>query len=142
MARIRPVDFEDRLTLIEHLDELRSRIIVSLIAFAVAFGLCIWQNSLLLDIANDPIPAGALPAGQEHPEHLRRRRALHHHAHGRGLRGVADLAAGAALPALRLHPAGAEPAREAGDPALPVHGAVPVPRRRRVRLLRRRSRRR
>jgi sec-independent protein translocase protein TatC len=67
VARIRPVDFEDRLTLIEHLDELRSRIIISLIAFAVAFGLCLWQNSLLLDIANDPIPAGALPEGQEHP---------------------------------------------------------------------------
>jgi sec-independent protein translocase protein TatC len=67
VARIRPVDFEDRLTLIEHLDELRSRIIVSLFAFAVAFGLCLWQNSLLLEIANDPIPAGALPAGQEHP---------------------------------------------------------------------------
>jgi Tat protein translocase TatC len=67
VARIRPVDFEDRLTLVEHLDELRSRIIVSLLAFGVALGLCFWQNHLLLDIANEPIPDGALPAGQDGP---------------------------------------------------------------------------
>src|SRR5919106_3387956 len=56
MARLRPVDFEDRLTLVEHLDELRTRIIISIVAFAVAFGLCFWQNSTLLDIANAPLP--------------------------------------------------------------------------------------
>ena len=61
MARIRPVDFEDRLTLVEHLDELRSRIIVSLLAFAVALGLCLWQNHLLLDIANEPLPGDREP---------------------------------------------------------------------------------
>ena len=67
MARIRPVDFEDRLTLVEHLDELRTRIIISLLVFGVALGLCFWQNHLLLDIANDPIPDGALPPGQDGP---------------------------------------------------------------------------
>ena len=67
MARIRPVDFEDRLTLVEHLDELRTRIVISLLAFGVALGLCFWQNHLLLDIANEPIPDGALPAGQDGP---------------------------------------------------------------------------
>jgi sec-independent protein translocase protein TatC len=56
MARLRPVDFEDRLTLVEHLDELRTRIIISIAAFAVAFGLCFWQNDRLLDIANAPLP--------------------------------------------------------------------------------------
>ena len=61
MARIRPVDFEDRLTLVEHLDELRSRIIVSLAAFAVALALCFWQNHLLLDIANAPLPGDREP---------------------------------------------------------------------------------
>ena len=61
MARIRPVDYEDRLTLVEHLDELRSRIIVALVAFAVALGLCFWQNNLLLDIANAPLPDGRNP---------------------------------------------------------------------------------
>jgi len=67
VARIRPVDFEDRLTLVEHLDELRSRLIVSLIVFGVALALCFWQNHLLLEIANEPIPDGALPPGQDGP---------------------------------------------------------------------------
>src|SRR5919109_1381216 len=61
MARLRPVDFEDRLTLVEHLDELRTRIVISITAFAVAFGLCFWQNSRLLDIANGPLPGDREP---------------------------------------------------------------------------------
>jgi len=61
VAKIRPVDFEDRLTLVEHLDELRSRIVVSLIVFGVALGLCFWQNNLLLDIANEPLPGDRTP---------------------------------------------------------------------------------
>jgi sec-independent protein translocase protein TatC len=61
MARLRPVDFEDRLTLVEHLDELRSRIIVCLLALAVAVGLCAWQNHLLLDLAKEPLPDGFEP---------------------------------------------------------------------------------
>jgi sec-independent protein translocase protein TatC len=61
MARLGPVDFEDRLTLVEHLDELRTRIIISIAAFVVAFGLCFWQNSRLLDIANGPLPGDLTP---------------------------------------------------------------------------------
>jgi sec-independent protein translocase protein TatC len=61
VARLGPVDFEDRLTLVEHLDELRTRIVISLVAFAVAFGLCLWQDSLLLDLANEPLPGGFEP---------------------------------------------------------------------------------
>src|SRR3954447_21387840 len=61
MARLRPVQHEDRLTLVEHLDELRSRMIISIAAFAVAFGLCFWQNDRLLDIANAPLPGGQQP---------------------------------------------------------------------------------
>jgi sec-independent protein translocase protein TatC len=61
MARLRPVDFEDRLTLVEHLDELRTRIIISVAAFVVAFALCFWQNSRLLDIANGPLPDDLTP---------------------------------------------------------------------------------
>jgi sec-independent protein translocase protein TatC len=56
MARLRPVDFEDRLTLVEHLDELRTRIVICLATLAVAFGLCFWQNHQLLDIANRSLP--------------------------------------------------------------------------------------
>jgi sec-independent protein translocase protein TatC len=61
MARLRPVDFEDRLTLVEHLDELRTRIIISISVLVVAFALCFWQNSRLLDIANAPLPGDRTP---------------------------------------------------------------------------------
>lgn len=55
--RVRPVSHEDRLTLVEHLDELRTRIIVCIAAFGVALGLCFWQNHLLLELASRPLPA-------------------------------------------------------------------------------------
>src|SRR5215216_7863956 len=44
------------MTLVEHLDELRNRIIVSAVVLVVACGLCFWQNHLLLEIANKPLP--------------------------------------------------------------------------------------
>src|SRR3954471_18654496 len=53
--------FEDRLTLVEHLDELRTRVIVSISAFTVAFALCFWQNGRLLDLAHAPLPDGRVP---------------------------------------------------------------------------------
>jgi sec-independent protein translocase protein TatC len=56
MARkVRPVSHDDRLSLVEHLDELRTRLILSVIAFGVALGLCFWQNHLILRIVNDPL---------------------------------------------------------------------------------------
>jgi sec-independent protein translocase protein TatC len=61
VARNRAVTHEDRLTLVEHLDELRNRIIVSLAAFGVAFALCFWQDNLMLDIANWPLPPDTIP---------------------------------------------------------------------------------
>jgi sec-independent protein translocase protein TatC len=61
MARFKAVGHEDRLTLVEHLDELRTRLIVSIAVFAVAFALCFWQNHLLLRLANHPLPHGFHP---------------------------------------------------------------------------------
>jgi sec-independent protein translocase protein TatC len=55
--RVRPVSHQDQLTLVEHLDELRNRIVVCAVAFAVALALCFWQNHLLLEIASAPLPA-------------------------------------------------------------------------------------
>jgi sec-independent protein translocase protein TatC len=55
--RVRPVSHEDRLTLVEHLDELRTRIVVCLAAFGVALALCFWQSRRLLEIASAPLPA-------------------------------------------------------------------------------------
>jgi sec-independent protein translocase protein TatC len=56
MRRIRPISHEDRLSVVDHLDELRSRIIVSLAAVLVAFGLTMWQNHLVLKVLNRPLP--------------------------------------------------------------------------------------
>jgi sec-independent protein translocase protein TatC len=61
MRKQRPIGPEDRLTLVEHLDELRTRIVIAVFAFVVALALCFWQNHLLLDIINDPLPKGAKP---------------------------------------------------------------------------------
>jgi sec-independent protein translocase protein TatC len=56
--RVRPVSHEDQLSLVEHLDELRHRIVVCLVIFAVALALAFWQNHLLLEIASNPLPSG------------------------------------------------------------------------------------
>ena len=61
MARIKPVSHEDRLTLVEHLDELRTRIIIAIAAFFVGFGLSAWQNHEILDILNRPLPGDLRP---------------------------------------------------------------------------------
>jgi sec-independent protein translocase protein TatC len=61
MARFKPVSHDDRLTLVEHLDELRSRIIICALAFAVGFGLCFWQDEQVFDVLNKPLPEGFKP---------------------------------------------------------------------------------
>jgi sec-independent protein translocase protein TatC len=49
------VGHEDRLTVVDHLEELRTRLIVSLAVVAVAFAVCAWQNHALLNIINAPL---------------------------------------------------------------------------------------
>jgi sec-independent protein translocase protein TatC len=56
--RVRAVSHEDQLSLVEHLDELRHRLVVCLVIFAVALALAFWQNHLLLEIASNPLPSG------------------------------------------------------------------------------------
>ncbi len=58
MRRITPIAHEDRVPLEGHLEELRSRIAVSLVVFGVALALCFWQNHLLLEVAGAALPAG------------------------------------------------------------------------------------
>jgi Tat protein translocase TatC len=55
--RVKAVSHEDRLTLVEHLDELRSRLIVCIVVLGIALALCFWQNHLLLEIAQGPLPS-------------------------------------------------------------------------------------
>src|SRR5215211_3418178 len=56
MRRIRPISHDDRLSVVDHLDELRSRLIVCAVAFCVAWALTAWQNHLVLEIINAPLP--------------------------------------------------------------------------------------
>ena|ERR1700754_4332119 len=56
MPRVKPVAHEEKLTLVAHLEELRSRIIVAIGAFVVAFAVCGWQNQRILEIVNKPLP--------------------------------------------------------------------------------------
>jgi sec-independent protein translocase protein TatC len=57
MARMRPVSHEDQLTLVEHLDELRTRIVICIAVFGASLAFCFWQNHLLLEIASAPLPS-------------------------------------------------------------------------------------
>jgi sec-independent protein translocase protein TatC len=61
VRRIRPISHEDRLSVVEHLGELRMRLFVSLAAFAAAFSITAWQNHAVLDIVNRPLPDGVEP---------------------------------------------------------------------------------
>jgi sec-independent protein translocase protein TatC len=49
------IGHEERLSVVDHLDELRTRLIVSLVAVGVAFGFTLWQNHELLRIVNAPL---------------------------------------------------------------------------------------
>jgi sec-independent protein translocase protein TatC len=49
------LEHEQRATAVEHLEELRGRLIISLAALAVAFGICMWQNHALLSLINKPL---------------------------------------------------------------------------------------
>jgi len=55
VARVRPVGYEDRLTLVDHLTELRSRLIFSIVVFAIAWAICGWQNHFILEVVNEPL---------------------------------------------------------------------------------------
>jgi Sec-independent protein secretion pathway component TatC len=73
MRRIRPISHEDRLSVVAHRDELRSRIIVSLAAVLVAFGLTMWQNHLVLKVLNRPLPTNCTRAPSASPSPSLRR---------------------------------------------------------------------
>src|SRR5689334_783773 len=63
---LRSVGHDDRLSLVEHLTELRVRIVISLAAFIAATVLCMWQNQRVLDILNHPLTQ-TVSAGNRDP---------------------------------------------------------------------------
>ncbi len=56
MSRLLPIGHDVRLSIVDHLDELRTRLFVCLAVLAVAFGLCFWQNNRLLTVLNRALP--------------------------------------------------------------------------------------
>jgi sec-independent protein translocase protein TatC len=52
---VRRIGGDEKLTTVGHLEELRARLIVSLAALAVAFGVCMWQNHALLRFIDAPL---------------------------------------------------------------------------------------
>lgn len=65
MAKVlRPIGHDDRLSIVDHLDELRSRLMVSGAVLVVAFGACFWQNHALLKVLNRALPHSSTAAAQ------------------------------------------------------------------------------
>jgi sec-independent protein translocase protein TatC len=57
MAKVlRPIGHDDRLSIVDHLDELRSRLIICGIALAIAFAACFYFNHALLKVLNRALP--------------------------------------------------------------------------------------
>lgn len=62
---LKPIAHDDRLTIVDHLDELRSRLIVCVATLVVVFAVCFWQNHALLDVLNQPLK-DSTPTIQKH----------------------------------------------------------------------------
>lgn len=60
--RIGPVAHDEELSVVEHLDELRTRLITVGAVFTVVLGVTFWQNDRVLEIVNRPLPEGKAPA--------------------------------------------------------------------------------
>ena len=65
-STLRPVSHEDRLSLVEHLTELRTRLVICIVAFVATTALCMLQNQRVLDILNRPLEQ-TVDAGNRDP---------------------------------------------------------------------------
>lgn len=55
MARIAPIGHQDELTLVDHLDELRSRLMAALLFVVLAFCVTFWQSNAILGVITAPV---------------------------------------------------------------------------------------
>jgi sec-independent protein translocase protein TatC len=55
VSALRAVGHDERLSIVEHLDELRARLILCIAVFVAAFGLTYWQSDHILDAVNRPL---------------------------------------------------------------------------------------
>lgn len=62
MGKIRPIQPQDELSVVEHLDELRTRILIVLAFFGAVLAVCFWQNHAILEFVNGPLPEGKVPS--------------------------------------------------------------------------------
>lgn len=58
----KPISHQDELSVVEHLDELRSRLFAVGSVFIIALAVAFWQNNVILDVINRPLPKGKMPA--------------------------------------------------------------------------------
>jgi sec-independent protein translocase protein TatC len=54
-TRLKPIAHDERLSLVEHLDELRTRIIICVVTFMIVGGVCLWQDDRILNFVNEPL---------------------------------------------------------------------------------------
>ncbi|MEA2151418.1 MAG: sec-independent protein translocase protein TatC [Solirubrobacteraceae bacterium] len=52
---LRPIGHEDRLSLVDHLSELRKRLIISIVTLLACFSFCFWQNNAILKVVTKPV---------------------------------------------------------------------------------------
>jgi len=111
MPVIRPIGHEQRLSIIDHLDELRKRLIWCVIFFVVAFSFCYAENGKLLTIVNKPLEESQHP-GKKGGDPLEQA-ARYDQAIGRALAQLAPALSGtrSALGALAAEPGVSSAAR-------------------------------
>jgi sec-independent protein translocase protein TatC len=124
MARaLRPIRHDDRLSIVDHLDELRTRLFVSGATLAIAFAVCFWQNHALLNILNRALPHSSTVAAQSSLANLPRQSASQRQGLKEIESGAAALAAATRTPAERQ--AATEIERGARQAANALPKAVP-----------------
>lgn len=124
---------DQRLTLVEHLGELRLRVIISVAALVVAFGFAMWQNHALLDALNRPLTDATSqaaqkasgPQGEQARYEAAQRRALDANATALGQLARSDARLGAADRRALASAAAANTAALRAAPAQP-QGRQPV----------------
>ncbi len=62
MKSLRPIGHDDRLSIVDHLDELRSRLFMCAGVLFVVFCVCFWQNQALIHVLNRALPTESYAA--------------------------------------------------------------------------------
>ena len=65
MPAVRPIGHEQRISIVDHLDELRSRLIISIAVLVGCFAFCYWQNHAILKIVNQPLADAQRSGGED-----------------------------------------------------------------------------